>query len=76
MSALEFILRPGELLFVPSFWLHLIVHLEPSVQCNAFSQSVSLRGRDAIVACGFQIDEEENEGEEEEKEEIAFDEEL
>lgn len=66
MSALEFVLQPGELLFVPSFWLHAIVHLVPSLQCNAFSHAVSVRGREAMAACGFDMgDAEEGEDEEE-----------
>lgn len=80
MSALEFILRPGELLFIPSFWLHAIVHLAPSLQCNAFSKHVSERGREAIEACGFtgydDEDEEDDEELEEEEEQEEFYQEL
>lgn len=53
MSALQCILQAGEMLFIPSLWLHAIVHLEPSLQCNAFSEQVSERGQEAIEACGF-----------------------
>lgn len=33
--ALDTIVREGEVLFVPSYWLHYIVSLEYSIQCNS-----------------------------------------
>lgn len=33
--AVEFLLLPGEVLYIPAFWTHYITSLTPSVQCNA-----------------------------------------
>ena len=33
--ALEFILLPGETLYIPAYWIHYISSLSPSIQCNA-----------------------------------------
>ena len=37
VSAVETILRAGEVLYIPSFWFHYIVSLDYSVQCNSRS---------------------------------------
>lgn len=34
IPAIDTIINAGEVLYVPSFWFHYIVSLEPSIQCN------------------------------------------
>lgn len=48
----EVILRPGDFLFVPTYWIHYIVSININFQCN--SRSGSWTGYDKhIRACGF-----------------------
>ena len=35
VDAIDTILRTGEVLFVPSYWMHYIISLQYSVQCNS-----------------------------------------
>lgn len=48
----EVILRPGDFLFVPTYWIHYIVSLNVNYQCN--TRSGAYRGYDKFIkACGF-----------------------
>ena len=51
-KALEVILKAGEVLYLPSFWLHYIVSLGTSIQCNARSGTTHENDL-AIQECGF-----------------------
>lgn len=48
----EVILVPGDMLFVPTYWIHYIVSLNINVQCNTRSGKVSWYDQD-IRNCGF-----------------------
>lgn len=50
VQAVETILGPGEILYVPSFWFHYIVSLELSVQCNSRSPYSSI-GKHEMDQC-------------------------
>ena len=39
VSAVDTILRQGEVLYIPSFWFHYIISLDYSIQCNSRSGS-------------------------------------
>lgn len=54
MRALEVVLEPGDVLYIPSYWIHYIMSLGTNFQCN--SRSGQGRDRDAHTAvgkCGF-----------------------
>ena len=48
----EVILRPGDFLYVPTFWIHYIVSLNVNFQCNTRS-GVSHEYDALIRQCGF-----------------------
>jgi hypothetical protein len=50
--ALEVILKAGEVLYLPSYWMHFIVSLGTSVQCNARS-GISHESDEILAQCGF-----------------------
>jgi hypothetical protein len=50
--ALEVILKAGEVLYLPSYWMHFIVSLGTSLQCNARS-GISHENDEALAQCGF-----------------------
>eukprot|EP00047_Mylnosiga_fluctuans_P005861 m.243163 g.243163 ORF g.243163 m.243163 type:complete len:738 (-) comp14187_c0_seq1:217-2430(-) len=50
--AAQVILRPGDVLYLPSYWFHYIVTLETSAQCNTRSGD-AVRGAADIRKCGF-----------------------
>lgn len=50
--ALQTVVRAGEVLYIPSYWMHMPVSLETSVQCNTRSGNAR-EGRDEIAKCGF-----------------------
>ena len=49
---LQTVVRAGEVLYIPSYWMHMPVSLDTSVQCNTRSGNAQ-EGRDAIAKCGF-----------------------
>lgn len=55
MRGHELILLPGEALYMPSYWLHQVVNLDFSLQCNGFSTVKSERGTGVMKECGFFI---------------------
>lgn len=50
--ATEVVLRPGEMLYVPSYWFHYIISQDASIQCNCRSGE-SPKGRKAVTDCGY-----------------------
>jgi hypothetical protein len=52
MRAHEVVLMPGEVLHVPSWWLHYVVTLDTGAQCNAHCGKSEV-GAEHIEACGF-----------------------
>eukprot|EP00042_Codosiga_hollandica_P021025 m.71056 g.71056 ORF g.71056 m.71056 type:complete len:695 (-) comp50162_c0_seq4:1382-3466(-) len=50
--ATQVVIRAGEVLYLPSEWLHYPISLDNSIQCNARS-GISIRGRNSIRDCGF-----------------------
>jgi len=52
MQGLETILTAGEVLYVPSFWIHFIANLDINAQCNVRGAKARV-GKDEVVACGF-----------------------
>lgn len=52
MTGTEVLLTPGDVLFVPSFWIHFIASLGFSAQCNSRSGR-DLQGLEEVQACGF-----------------------
>lgn len=56
MMGTEVLLTPGDVLFVPSFWIHYIASLGYTAQCNS-RLGRSLRGLEAVQACGFHVGE-------------------
>jgi len=52
MQGLETILTAGEVLYVPSFWIHFIANLDVNAQCNVRGAKARV-GKDEVVACGF-----------------------
>ena len=48
----EVILQPGDVLFVPTYWIHYIVSLNVNYQCNTRSET-TLENRAHISKCGF-----------------------
>ena len=52
MQGLEVILTPGEVLYVPSYWIHFISNLDVNAQCNVRNAAATV-GLEAVEACGF-----------------------
>lgn len=52
VQGMEVILQPGDVLYVPTFWIHYIVSLNVNYQCNTRS-GVTNENRRAIQECGF-----------------------
>ena len=52
LKATEVLLMPGEVLYVPSWWIHSIVNLGMNIQCNTRS-GVSEKGTIDVQKCGF-----------------------
>ena len=40
---------------MPSYWLHQVVNLDLSLQCNGFDSVKSERGEVEMMECGFYI---------------------
>jgi hypothetical protein len=52
VKAIDTILRTGEVLYIPSFWIHYIISLDTSIQCNSRSGfPPSMIGKDFIDDC-------------------------
>lgn len=51
-GAIDVMLGPGEMLYVPSFWLHYVISLDVSIQCNSRSGQPLVDAPD-IRGCGF-----------------------
>jgi len=52
MMALEVILEAGDVLYIPSYWLHYIISLGTNFQCNSRSGHSDARSKD-VAQCGF-----------------------
>lgn len=52
MMAFEVILEPGDVLYIPSYWLHYIISLGTNFQCNARSGH-GAKWYDDVRTCGF-----------------------
>lgn len=52
MRGHEVLLTPGEVLFVPAWWIHYIVNLDINIQCNSRSGDSEI-GLDDLDKCGF-----------------------
>ena len=52
-QALEAVLDAGDVLYLPAYWLHYIVSLRTSMQCNTRSGTPPGRGMGDVAACGF-----------------------
>jgi hypothetical protein len=52
VKGLEVILQPGDVLYVPTFWIHYIVSLNVNYQCNTRS-GATREHRDDMKKCGF-----------------------
>jgi ribosomal protein L16 Arg81 hydroxylase len=52
MLANEVILKPGDMLYVPTYWFHYIVSLNVNWQCNTRSGR-SMMYRKDVAKCGF-----------------------
>jgi hypothetical protein len=51
-SALEVVLEPGDVLYIPPLWFHFIVSLTVNIQCNARTGTPPL-GVETVAACGL-----------------------
>ena len=52
VSAIDTVVRPGEVLYVPSYWFHYVISLDFSIQCNSRSGSPpGKQGEAHIFAC-------------------------
>ena len=52
VKAIDTIINPGEVLYIPSFWFHYIMSMEYSIQCNSRHGSPpSNVGKDYINKC-------------------------
>ena len=50
--AIDTVLREGEVLYIPSYWIHYIISLKYSIQCNTRSGSPpNGQGADNIRDC-------------------------
>jgi hypothetical protein len=52
VQGMEVILQPGDVLYVPTYWIHYIVSLNVNYQCNTRS-GVSNENDEALKECGF-----------------------
>lgn len=52
MMGHEVLLTPGDVLYVPAYWIHYIVNLDTNCQCNTRSGD-SLAGLQDVIDCGF-----------------------
>ena len=52
LRAMEVILEPGDVLYLPHIWLHYIVSLGTNFQCNSRSGRNAI-GFNALKKCGF-----------------------
>lgn len=50
--ATEVVLIGGEMLYIPSYWLHYMVSQDANIQCNSRSGDSRI-GRKEIEKCGF-----------------------
>ena len=53
--ALEVVLEPGEVLYLPTFWLHFIVSLSTNAVCNTRSGTPTSAAVADLLACGFDM---------------------
>lgn len=53
-KAIDVVLQPGDVLYLPAFWFHYIVSLDTNVQCNTRSGTPDLHTED-IRQCGFSV---------------------
>lgn len=51
----EIVLQVGDLLYLPTFWIHYGVSLNTNHQCSAPS-GVSLEHEDDMIDCGFDVE--------------------
>jgi ribosomal protein L16 Arg81 hydroxylase len=51
-QANEIILKPGEVLYLPTYWFHYIVSLNINYQCNTRS-GTTYEYRESITKCGY-----------------------
>ena len=51
--ALEVVLEPGDVLYLPAFWFHFIVSLETNAVCNTRAGTPPSPAVRALRACGF-----------------------
>ena len=52
VDAIDTIVRAGEVLYVPSYWMHYIISLSMSIQCNSrFGPNESLEAYEPIKQC-------------------------
>ena len=52
VQGLEVILQPGDVLYLPTFWIHYIVSLTVNFQCNTRS-GMSEENKRVMADCGF-----------------------
>lgn len=52
IRANEVIMRPGDVLYLPTFWIHYIISLNVNFQCNTRSGKTKHYDKD-IERCGF-----------------------
>ena len=52
LQVTEVLLTPGEVLYVPAYWIHSIVNLDMNIQCNSRSGNSKI-GRPDLKPCGF-----------------------
>lgn len=52
-GAIEIVMQPGDLLYLPTFWMHFIVSLNMNAQCNSRSGVDFDKDRDNLKKCGF-----------------------
>ena len=53
-QALEVVLQPGDVLYVPALWFHYIVSLDTNIQCNSRGATPAKHVAD-LQECGFTI---------------------
>ena len=51
VDSIDTILNAGEILYIPSYWIHYIISMEFSAQCNSRSGLGPQRDRDIISEC-------------------------
>ena len=52
MRALEVVLEPGDVLYIPGYWIHYIMSLGTNFQCNSRSGH-STAWQSDVGKCGF-----------------------